>query len=62
VYRSSPIMNKIILLSYRGGLVYIRYVSDSGDLKLTIAYLLSLASIFTKKWTYDEPFDQGGEC
>jgi hypothetical protein len=55
-------MNKIILLSYQGGLVYIRYVSDSGDLKLTIAYLLSLASIFTKKWTYDEPFDQGGEC
>jgi hypothetical protein len=33
VHRSSPITNKIILLSYRCGLVYGRYVSGSGDLK-----------------------------
>jgi hypothetical protein len=40
--------------------VHSEYVSGSG-LKLTTAYSLSLASIFTKRWTYDELFDQGGE-
>jgi hypothetical protein len=32
VYRSFPIMNKIMLLSYQGGLVYSEYVSGGGDL------------------------------
>jgi hypothetical protein len=49
-----------MMLSYQGGFVHSEYVSGSG-LKLTTAYSLSLALIFTKRWTYDELFDQGGE-